>query len=548
MHWHSEDKTPDSGRTICDHARAYLDELPVVAASLALGEFRSCRSSWNIEAASPLIGNKNVILSQLADRLAKEIAESGYRGCQIQDIRDCLHIQTLWPDGFRGHVIARITPDQYCAWWVGVLPSAARIADIHAMARKSDADALCNALLQQPHRIDDLDNYGDSPLHCAVSEGNLGTIKALINMGANVNLKNGQLSRGETPLGSAVSSACFHPDEPRRMQIVTLLLDAGADVNICDNSGASPVFIPACSHPTILKFLLEKGANTRTADERGWTPLHGAAFNGELDAAKLLIEHGADVNARTRDGETPFRFATKPRVGDGAAMRALLETHGADPKQRRTLPELTKILAEKSGGVVEKREAVAELADLGDPRSLGPLLAELTEAIRAIALDLNGTLKETCEAIKRLGCAPALVEAAVVKTRDQWKAEGCGSASMQKAIKAMLTEFKTLEYGVAELEELSACGWCETNRAEGLEQCKFCGRKLKPSAEAIRARESREAKQAAHLAARKEVERRQAIEKERTQQGLCPLCGGRLPLFSKLLGAKKHDQCVSYRD
>jgi ankyrin repeat protein len=50
-----------------------------------------------------------------------------------------------------------------------------------------------------------------------------------------------------------------------------------------------------------------------------------AAENGNVDAAKALIESGADVNVRTRDGHTALSFIS----ASDADTRSLLETYGA---------------------------------------------------------------------------------------------------------------------------------------------------------------------------------------------------------------------------
>ena len=61
----------------------------------------------------------------------------------------------------------------------------------------------------------------------------------------------------------------------------------------------------------------------------GWTPLHLAAFFGHLDAARALIDAGADIDAFSRNGltNTPLHAATAGRHGDVAL---LLVEHGAD--------------------------------------------------------------------------------------------------------------------------------------------------------------------------------------------------------------------------
>ncbi len=48
----------------------------------------------------------------------------------------------------------------------------------------------------------------------------------------------------------------------------------------------------------MVKLLLEKGADVNAKGEHGWTPLMEAANRGHSEAAKLLLEKGADVNLK----------------------------------------------------------------------------------------------------------------------------------------------------------------------------------------------------------------------------------------------------------
>lgn len=70
---------------------------------------------------------------------------------------------------------------------------------------------------------------------------------------------------------------------------------------------------------------LEKGASADFADYDRRTALHIATSNGHCAVAQLLIEYGADVNARDRWGSTPLADAIKNKH---AELVALLEQHG----------------------------------------------------------------------------------------------------------------------------------------------------------------------------------------------------------------------------
>ena len=60
--------------------------------------------------------------------------------------------------------------------------------------------------------------------------------------------------------------------------------------------------------------------------ESGFTPLHEAALNGDIEFARLLLEHGADVNAKMKDGKTPLTFAVE---GGQTEMASFLRERGA---------------------------------------------------------------------------------------------------------------------------------------------------------------------------------------------------------------------------
>jgi len=73
----------------------------------------------------------------------------------------------------------------------------------------------------------------------------------------------------------------------------------------------------------------DSGTVSSLATMQGQTPLHNAAWCGDVDEAKRLLRAGADVNAVNDEGNTPLIYATV--IPDNGPMIELLLSHGADP-------------------------------------------------------------------------------------------------------------------------------------------------------------------------------------------------------------------------
>jgi ankyrin repeat protein len=59
----------------------------------------------------------------------------------------------------------------------------------------------------------------------------------------------------------------------------------------------------------VARLLLDRGADINARQAGGFTPLHGAAANGDRTMSELLVDRGADPSARNDEGRTPSELA-----------------------------------------------------------------------------------------------------------------------------------------------------------------------------------------------------------------------------------------------
>ncbi len=165
---------------------------------------------------------------------------------------------------------------------------------LHNAAAKGDSE-LVAALLQRGADANASSNNDVRPLHNATVASHLDveTVKLLLNHGADPNVRN---TAGATPLLFAASTRYNEAKAGNHIEIVELLLRAGADPNIENIHGKTAIFFAANrGRPLkVVEMLLESGADARHRSASGGiSPLIEAAHGGQREAFNLLVEAGA---------------------------------------------------------------------------------------------------------------------------------------------------------------------------------------------------------------------------------------------------------------
>lgn len=178
-----------------------------------------------------------------------------------------------------------------------------------AMAEKTE---IAKLLLDHGAAFE-LKNFGETPLSVAARYGKDSMVKLFIERGADIEAKD---NSGRTPLSLAKTE-----------EVAKTLIDAGADVNSEDNHGRSPLCW--ATDFAVIQLLLDAKANVNSGREVGRTPLIIAVKQSLPEKTRLLLQHGAEVDARDRRSRTSLLITAKSEDPNKHIMQFLLD-NGAD--------------------------------------------------------------------------------------------------------------------------------------------------------------------------------------------------------------------------
>ncbi len=240
-------------------------------------------------------------------------------------------------------------------------------------------------------------------------------------------------SKRPAPAGTDLIDAAMHGNSAK----LHMLLDQGADVNAKASDGRTALITGSLfGHVDVVQTLLDRGADVNAKDHEGWTALmmaartprrdvmqallakgavqdlFVAAILGDVVLVRTLLDQGADVNARTNNGETALFLASQKShqqvvqellakgaqqdlfiaaiLGDMALLRAMLD-QGADVNAKTNDGETALILACKQGRLEEVR-TLLERAEINAKDKYGE--TALMKASRAGHLEIVQALLE----------------------------------------------------------------------------------------------------------------------------------------------------------
>lgn len=227
--------------------------------------------------------------------------------------------------------------------------SAIEAGDVDTVRRYLERDpALAKGI--DSRRTDSNKARTSTALHVAAKHQQLEIVRLLVELGADVNavtsslatplhvamwnwrqqielveflIEHGADASAKDRIGNNILNRAFRWDQDA-LPLADLLLRNGADVNGTGSRGTTPLEMAVImlgspwNHVPRFELLLRYGANVnpiRNDDHPHQPPLSGVAANGNVAVARMLIEAGADVNARSRWGTALHQAAKNGTTG-----------------------------------------------------------------------------------------------------------------------------------------------------------------------------------------------------------------------------------------
>lgn len=255
-----------------------------------------------------------------------------------------------------------------------------------AACEKYDVPTICK-LLEQGADPNVFTDKGKSCLDAVYR--NIDIIRMLIAHGADVNIRNRDITNGSTPIHRYFTSSFSE----KEVDIVNLLLDSGADANLrnewentiydnavrfcrdeklfdriyklTDNTDAQDSMVTAYDYNNsiVVNYFLQRGVSVNAKDKSGNCIIFTAAQMANKTPLKKLLEHKElDINAKARDGMTPLMAACA--AGTVHNIDVLLD-HGANINDIDSNGKNALFYAIKTKAWSKKYEIVASLINHG---------------------------------------------------------------------------------------------------------------------------------------------------------------------------------------
>ncbi|XP_025114575.1 protein phosphatase 1 regulatory subunit 16A-like isoform X2 [Pomacea canaliculata] len=217
-----------------------------------------------------------------------------------------------------------------------------------------NTEEMMKLLLEYKANVNACDSEMWTPLHAAATCGHVVLCRHLIEHGAELLAVNADgnmpydICEDEVTLDYIETEMAKRGitqeqiDETRLVTERKMLADLkelvaqGGNLDLVDGSGATMLHIAAANgYVEVAEFLLDNHVAVDIEDNESWQPIHAASYWAQQEILEMLVENGADLDAKTKNGETPFDLCEEPDLKQKILdMKDEIETNRAKRQQR----------------------------------------------------------------------------------------------------------------------------------------------------------------------------------------------------------------------
>ncbi|TMB94864.1 MAG: ankyrin repeat domain-containing protein [Chloroflexi bacterium] len=213
-------------------------------------------------------------------------------------------------------------------------------AEFLAAVKRGDRDTVEKMLRSDPRLLETRDENGTSALLLSYYHGKAEIANSLLSHRPDLDIFEAatvgdaarirELAARDAAVIDRVAQDGFHPLGLaaffKRPEAVRALLDLGANVRPASRNGGFTALHSAVADDTgsavkeIVRMLLDAGADPNAQSASGGTPLHTAAFTGDVAVVEMLVAAGADPEITDKKGQTPLDYARERKNSEAAAV------------------------------------------------------------------------------------------------------------------------------------------------------------------------------------------------------------------------------------
>lgn len=202
------------------------------------------------------------------------------------------------------------------------------------LAARGGHEELVRRLLARGASADMLNIRGQTALHTACERGHSGVARVLVEGGANVDPdsdylpplhfamfhcdsalvdrlieKGADINRGDVDGATTLHRACWCDCD----KVVEMLLDRGANTDVKNQSGMTALdYAVVYGHSAVVDVFINKFPEMiHLQDTKGWTRFHKACADNNTSMVRCLLNNGAEIDLATKYGSTPLHLALK---------------------------------------------------------------------------------------------------------------------------------------------------------------------------------------------------------------------------------------------